>query len=149
MTAIRLPREKRTISKTFSQKPQKEKELKILSWVVSPSKAKAIQEKKVKISLRDLENLTHVELHDGLASVQPDELNKFKKFCEKDAFIKFKGLVAEKLETSAFKCGLCELLLNAVSSILCECCLLWHHLNMDCAGCIKAPNGPWFCRTCA
>lgn len=95
-----------------------------------------------------MENITHVGLYDGFTSISSVDLKKMKKFYDKDAFTTFEALIARKREASSFKCGTCELLLAGEDSILCDCCLLWHHLNIDCANSEKARGGLWFCQKC-
>lgn len=151
LTAIGL-RQRQAGSKIqlFNNMTEKTRCTKVLSWLVPASRVKNIIDNTEQISLQDLAETTYATLYDGLVNLKPVQLKKIKKFFTENAFLKLENLIGDKRKFDSFTCGACKLGLGHANEIhiMCETCLLWFHLSMDCASCTKAPKASYICQNC-
>lgn len=132
--------------KNTRKEAEKTQQAKILSWLVSSSKVKAIVDGTSQVTVDDISGTSHSTLYDGFHNLKSVQLKKLEKFFQEDALKNFYQLIEEKEENDSFTCGACKLgLPEAKEVVLCDTCLLWYHLTEDCAKCTRAPEGAYTC----
>lgn len=145
LTVVGLPRKrKRTESqRPFSELAVNEKKLAVLTWLVgAKTAAEAI---KGKLIDEDCVEARPEEVHDGIRDEMVD-INIVRRFFTDDAWEAVVMVTNIKKEED-WKCAQCKTELDDYESILCDWCLLWHHL--PCVGLAKKPKSKlWKCGPC-
>lgn len=78
------------------------------------------------------------------ACVRIDEIQQF---FTTDGWLCVQNVITTKARMLTYECGMCNKDCMSGSTVMCDSCLLWHHIS--CVGLLELPKQRyWFCRKC-
>ncbi|XP_064478547.1 uncharacterized protein LOC135391916 [Ornithodoros turicata] len=130
----------------FFELPLRTRQLKMLEWFVSKSKAEDVLLRNTLIEEDDVEvfpsRVSEAALDEAV------DLNVISGYFTADGWAAVCNLISTKKTNMVWKCNLCRETLDA-DSISCDSCLHW--FDVVCARVSRArlsAEAPWFCETC-